>query len=154
MDLIIQEHCKGIRWEDIREALKEAGMGYHTPDEHRKAFENSYAVIFVLCSGRLIGFGRALSDGAYQASIYDIVVIPAHQGQGIGRLILDSLLAKNPPLQRYPLCQSRQGGLLWEMGIPRHEDRHGEISQRPKDGRKGNYYLRLIHKLQEHRAIC
>lgn len=94
MDLIIQEHCKGIHWEDIRVALKEAGMGYYTPDLHRQAFENSFAVAFVFHESRMIGFGRALSDGAYQAAIYDIVVIPAYQGQSIGRLILDELLKK------------------------------------------------------------
>ena len=51
-------------------------------------------VAFIFHDGRMIGFGRALSDGAYQAAIYDIVVLPAYQGEGIGRIILDTLFRK------------------------------------------------------------
>jgi GNAT superfamily N-acetyltransferase len=41
-----------------------------------------------------VGFGRVLSDGAYQAALYDVVVLPAWQGRGIGRAILEHLLQK------------------------------------------------------------
>lgn len=94
MDLIIQENCEGICWETIRNALKEAGMGYYTPEMHRLAFENSFAVAFIFHDNQLVGFGRALCDGAYQAGIYDIVVVPAYQGKGIGRIIMDTILPK------------------------------------------------------------
>ncbi|XP_076929876.1 GCN5-related N-acetyltransferase 3, chloroplastic-like [Bidens hawaiensis] len=39
-------------------------------------------------SGRLAGFGRAVSDSALTASIYDVMVLPPLQGRGIGRMIL------------------------------------------------------------------
>ncbi|MDD5169931.1 MAG: GNAT family N-acetyltransferase [Syntrophales bacterium] len=94
MNLRIQEHCENIDWELIRDALKEAGMGYYEPDLHRRAFQSSFAVVFVFHEDRLIGFGRALSDGAYQAAIYDVVVIPEHQGKGIGRVMMENLLQK------------------------------------------------------------
>jgi ribosomal protein S18 acetylase RimI-like enzyme len=44
----------------------------------------------------LIGFGRAISDGAYQAAIYDVAVIPEFQGKGIGTAIVKHILAKLP----------------------------------------------------------
>jgi ribosomal protein S18 acetylase RimI-like enzyme len=67
-------------------------MGYHDPDVHRQAFEASHTTIFVYSDGNMIGFGRAISDGAYQAAIYDCAVIPEFQGKGIGKLIVQSIL--------------------------------------------------------------
>jgi ribosomal protein S18 acetylase RimI-like enzyme len=45
---------------------------------------------------QLVGFGRAISDGAYQAAIYDCAVSEAYQGRGLGKLIIKELLAKIP----------------------------------------------------------
>ncbi|MFC7442497.1 GNAT family N-acetyltransferase [Laceyella putida] len=42
---------------------------------------------------RLIGMGRIVSDGGYQVFITDMIVTPSHQGKGIGRHILERLLA-------------------------------------------------------------
>jgi GNAT superfamily N-acetyltransferase len=94
MDLRIQENCENIDWSQIRDYLKLVGMGYHKPESHQKAFMNSYSVVFVFDRERLIGFGRSVSDGAYQAAIYDIVVIPEYQRLGIGRLIMERILQK------------------------------------------------------------
>lgn len=40
----------------------------------------------------MIGFGRAISDGAYQAALYDCAVTHEYQGKGLGRLIVHELL--------------------------------------------------------------
>ncbi|MDR3304783.1 MAG: GNAT family N-acetyltransferase, partial [Clostridiales Family XIII bacterium] len=60
---------------------------------HKKAFENSYTAVFLYDGETLIGLGRAISDGAYEAAIYDIAVAPDYQGRGLGRTILETLLA-------------------------------------------------------------
>ncbi len=41
---------------------------------------------------RIIGFGRALSDGVYRAMLDDIVVDVQYRKQGLGKLIVESLL--------------------------------------------------------------
>ena len=92
MNLDIREDCNGVNWESVSETLKSVGMGYHDPDVHRQAFEASHATIFVYSDGNMIGFGRAISDGAYQAAIYDCAVIPEFQGNGIGKIIVQSIL--------------------------------------------------------------
>lgn len=94
MDLRIQENCENIDWNQVREYLKLVGMGYHKPESHQKAFLNSFCVVFVFDNENLVGFGRAVSDGAYQAAVYDVVVIPEYQHQGIGRAIMDRILQK------------------------------------------------------------
>jgi len=44
----------------------------------------------------LVGMGRALSDGEYQAAIYDLVVLPAYQSKGIGRQIMEAIQRRLP----------------------------------------------------------
>ncbi|XP_058110789.1 GCN5-related N-acetyltransferase 3, chloroplastic isoform X2 [Magnolia sinica] len=43
-------------------------------------------------NGRLVGFGRAVSDGGLTAAIYDVVVIPSLQRLGIGRRIVKRII--------------------------------------------------------------
>ena len=94
MDLDIKQDCSGVDWISVSETLKSVGMGYHDPDVHRKAFEASHTTVFVYNCGKLIGFGRAISDGAYQAAIYDCAVIPEYQGTGIGKIIMQNILRR------------------------------------------------------------
>ena len=96
MDYLIQQDCSNIDWKIIPEMLKLVGMGYHEASIHQKAFENSAAVVFIFEEGRLVGFGRAISDGMYQAAIYDVAVLPEYQGKGIGTLIINSILKALP----------------------------------------------------------
>ena len=67
-------------------------MAYHDPDVHRTAFEASYVTVFVYHGDRLLGFGRAISDGAYQAAIYDCAVVPEYQRRGIGTIIVKNIM--------------------------------------------------------------
>jgi GNAT superfamily N-acetyltransferase len=94
MELRIQENCDTIDWTLVRDSLKNAGMAFCEPEIHRTAFQNSFSVVFVFQEETMIGFGRAISDGAYQAAVYDIVVVPGYQGRGIGRMIMETILRK------------------------------------------------------------
>lgn len=96
MSTRIQQDCTNIDWELVTETLKRVNMGYFDAETHKRAFENSYAVVFIFEEDKLIGFGRALSDGAYQAALYDVVVQPEYQGRGIGRLLVENLLSQLP----------------------------------------------------------
>lgn len=41
---------------------------------------------------RLIGFARATSDGIYRATLWDVVVHPDYQGEGLGRKLVETVL--------------------------------------------------------------
>ena len=92
MEFDIRLDCTEVDWKTVSETLKSVGMGYHEPDVHRRAFEASHTTVFVYHSDRLIGFGRAISDGEYQAGIYDVAVSPESQRKGVGKAIMQSIL--------------------------------------------------------------
>ncbi len=96
MNIKIEKNCDNVDWSLIPEILKLGGMGYFDVETHKKAFENSYTTVFVYDKDKLIGFGRALSDGMYQGAIYDVAILPQYQGKGIGKLIVNTILESIP----------------------------------------------------------
>lgn len=58
----------------------------------RKALDNSFLVVTLWerqgVSWRLIGFSRATSDHAFNATVWDVVVHPDYQGQGLGKALM------------------------------------------------------------------
>lgn len=96
MAVMIRCGCDGVDFGLVRETLKTVGMGYHDAEVHEKAFRASHTAVFAYDGPRLAGFGRAVSDGAYQAALYDVAVAPAFQGKGLGALIVNALLSRVP----------------------------------------------------------
>ena len=94
MEVDVRLDCAGVDWKTVSDTLKCVGMAYHEPDAHRRAFEASHTTVFVYHADRLIGFGRAISDGVYQAAIYDCAVLPEFQGKGIGTTIMKNILPR------------------------------------------------------------
>jgi len=64
------------------------------PDELRQALRSSWYLLGAYDGERLVGFGRLVSDGIVHAMIYDLIVLPEYQGQGIGGKILERLIEK------------------------------------------------------------
>jgi len=53
----------------------------------------SQAVVSAWRQGRLVGFGRASSDGAFRAVLWDVVVATDLQRLGLGLRLVNTLLA-------------------------------------------------------------
>lgn len=96
MDFKIKNSCLNIDWNYVSQTLRKVGMANFAAEIHQKAFENSHTVVFVFDKEKLIGFGRAISDGVYQAALYDIAVLPEYQGKGIGRMIVTNIVKSLP----------------------------------------------------------
>ena len=86
--------CDGVDFNEVAAILQNVGMGAHPPALREKAFRNSFATVFVYDEEGLVGFGRAVSDQAYQAAVYDIALRPEHQGRGLGRLIMENIMKR------------------------------------------------------------
>jgi len=79
----------------------------------------SQAVVSSWQGGALIGFGRATSDGLYRAVLWDVVVDSVHQGQGLGRRIVETLL-QAPALrhvERTYLMTTNSVGFYSQLGF-------------------------------------
>jgi ribosomal protein S18 acetylase RimI-like enzyme len=96
MEIEVKFGCENIDWGELCELICAAPLGIREPERLRIASENSSVVCSVYVSQKIVGFGRALSDGQYQSAIYDVVVSPVHQKMGIGKLIMESLMNRLP----------------------------------------------------------
>lgn len=81
-----------VDWEELADLVRAAPLGDKTPEFLRTVFTNSLYREFAREDGRLVAAGRALSDGADCAYLGDIVVLPSHQGQGLGGQVIRRLL--------------------------------------------------------------
>ena len=95
MVLQFQFDTQTIHWETVVAILKASGMAHYSNVMHQKAFTNSHTVVFAFDGEMMIGCGRAISDGVYQTAIYDLAVLPAYQGKGVGKLVLKQLIDRN-----------------------------------------------------------
>ena len=78
--------------DELGDLLREAGMSVYTLEKLAGVISGSSAYVTVRDSGKLIGFGRLISDGATLAYINNMAVAPGYQRQGIGEMILNKLI--------------------------------------------------------------
>jgi ribosomal protein S18 acetylase RimI-like enzyme len=119
MNIKIQNNCENINWYEVRNILKTVGMSYVDVDIHKKSFENSYTVIFIFNDEKLIGFGRAISDGVRQSSVYDVATLPEYQGKGIGRLIIENIIKNTPTCNFILYASPGKEGFYEKLGFRR-----------------------------------
>jgi ribosomal protein S18 acetylase RimI-like enzyme len=86
----------------------------------------SSSVVSAWQGGRLVGIGRATSDGVFRAVLWDVVVEEEHQGRGLGRRIVQALLA-SPAVaasERVYLMTTNSSGFYERLGFTAHHGQH------------------------------
>jgi GNAT superfamily N-acetyltransferase len=82
----LEELCDAVGWS--RRPLRKV----------RKAMQHSFLVVSMWeekgASRRLIGFARATSDHAFNATIWDVVVHPQAQGKGLGKALMNYMIKR------------------------------------------------------------
>lgn len=77
-------------------------------------------------SGLLVGFCRVLTDFAFRATIYDVMVTAELKGAGLGKRLMDTL-CKHPSLQRvsfiYLACEPELSSFYEPWGFKTYEGR-------------------------------
>lgn len=96
MNIVFKFELRGVDWSEAADLFRRAPLGVRDPDKLRRSCEQSFLVCFVYLKNKLVGMGRAISDGEYQAAIYDLVILPEYQNKGIGRKIMEELHRRLP----------------------------------------------------------
>ena len=86
--------CEDIDFDEVSALLKYYGLSELNSNTQRQVFQNSYVTIFIKDKGKLVGVGRAISDGICQAAVYKIAVRDEYRGHGIGKMIVDEILSR------------------------------------------------------------
>jgi ribosomal protein S18 acetylase RimI-like enzyme len=83
---------KDIDFYELEELCDRVGWARRPLRKVKKAIEHSFLVVSMWeVTGkkrRLIGFARATSDHAFNATIWDVVVDPKFQSQGLGKAMM------------------------------------------------------------------
>ncbi|WP_035984912.1 GNAT family N-acetyltransferase [Leptolyngbya sp. KIOST-1] len=90
-----------------------------TRAEMATAIAHSYPVVTAWDGHQLIGFARATSDGVFRATIWDVVISPDYQGGGLGRRLVETLVA-HPHMSRVErvyLMTTHQQGFYKRIGF-------------------------------------
>jgi ribosomal protein S18 acetylase RimI-like enzyme len=95
---IVLSLTKDIDLYELEELCDAVGWSRRPLRKVRKALQNSFLVISMWelrgSSKRMIGFARATSDGAFNATIWDVVVHPDYQGKSMGKALMRYLIKK------------------------------------------------------------
>lgn len=97
------------------------------------ALKNSLYAVQVRCESTAVGMGRIVGDGGLNFDLVDIAVAPDHQGQGLGRMIMEALMA-------YLNAAATPGAYITLMAdVPALYEKFGFVYSRP--GSEGMHYL-------------
>ena len=104
-------------------------------EDAREMLAHTDVAVTAWDGNRLVGVGRVLTDYVYRASIWDVIVDTAYQGQDIGTQIIQRIL-EHPDLKRvelFWLC-TRSPGFYETLGFSSNEQT-GMVWARSKHAR-------------------
>jgi ribosomal protein S18 acetylase RimI-like enzyme len=84
-----------IDWHEVETLYRLAPLGNKSAAHLQTVFGNSRLRCFVFDTGKLVAAGRALSDGADCSYICDVAVLPAYQGLGLGKQVVNRLVERS-----------------------------------------------------------
>ena len=96
-EIVFSSELAGVDWAALKQALVADDFDNgRTPDQYRRSHENSHAVVFGRHEEEFVANGRILSDGVCNAYLVDIWTATPHRRKGVGREVVNRLLATVP----------------------------------------------------------
>ncbi len=77
---------------DYRRLRDVVEWGNASEQATQKALDNALYSVCLLYDGEVVGCGRVVGDGGIYYYVQDIIVLPEHQGKGMGRRIMDAVM--------------------------------------------------------------
>jgi len=126
MDITIKE-TKDLDFEKVIDVfykvkfLKYPKKRQEYKDAIEKAFRNSQYVVSVWKNEELVGFARVLTDETLFATIWNMLVKPAYQKSGIGKLLIQKCLNKYPRCHFFLFADKKVVDFYQKMGFDIHQ---------------------------------
>lgn len=92
MAITWSQSIDGIDWHELEALYRAAPLGNKDAAGLQVVYTNSRYRCFAFDAGRLVGAGRALADGMDCSYVCDVAVQPSHQGTGVGKEIVATLV--------------------------------------------------------------
>ncbi|WP_138965245.1 GNAT family N-acetyltransferase [Streptomyces sp. YIM 121038] len=71
-----------------------SGLSPRTVEQASAGLPHTWHAVTVYAGGEPVGMGRVVGDGGCVFQIVDMAVLPAHQGQGLGKQIMAALVGE------------------------------------------------------------
>jgi len=94
MEICINSDFSTANLDEMKKVYASVGWIKHTNEIIKQVFEASSVIALVTFNDGIIGVGRAMTDGVFNAPIYDAVVHRDFQRQGIANKIMEFFLDK------------------------------------------------------------
>ncbi len=95
--LTIQTDTENVDWTRLRDVYRAAYKSDISLERIRNIFERSWETRIALWNGEIVGGVYAFSDGELDASIHGLATHPDFQRRGIGRALMESIVAAFEP---------------------------------------------------------
>lgn len=119
----ITRACEGIDWEQLSSVYTRAPLPVEQDAGRlQRAYDESNVTAFAHDGARLIGAVRGMSDRTYFAVICDLVVDPDYQKQGVGRALMETVLADIGAAKVMLASVPGQQGFYRKLGFLRHRN--------------------------------
>jgi GNAT superfamily N-acetyltransferase len=96
-EIVFSAELADVDWSALKRALVADDFdNLRSPEQYRRSHENSHAVVFGRWNGEFVANGRILSDGVCNAYLVDIWTATPYRRRGVGREVVNRLLATVP----------------------------------------------------------
>ena len=89
-EVTLKQDIENVDWRALADVYAET-LGREDPAQLARTWAKSYATVLAYADDRLVGAGRAISDGEREALIVGVVVLPSYQRRGIGSRMMAAL---------------------------------------------------------------
>lgn len=109
----------------------------HSNNDFLKAINSSLLIVTAYSENELIGMARLIGDDRFSFFIQDVIVVPDYQNQGIGTMLVDSLIK----YIKMKACSHAIVNLMASKGNEAFYETFGFIR---RDGNTKGYGMELI----------
>ena len=79
--------------EDYNRVRTEADLSKRDPAAAKVGLPNTQLCVCAKSGERVVGIGRIIGDGGLFFQVVDVAIVPEHQGEGLGAMVMDALMS-------------------------------------------------------------